>query len=168
MSPHATRLLLVLTSLSTAEEETPEKLVDEVLEEHRQRLVEITTKFRLQEISPASAYEFEKEVAEAMREMSRQLVERTYNSLEPEQAEQMPHDVHYEAGGYRRRNDKTRNAHVATLFGSIELRRYAYRYWHGRDGNEPCIFPLEMQLGLVQGATPALAEAATRYLGSSD
>ena len=166
MSPHATRLLLVLTSLSSVEEETHE-LVDELLEGHRQRLIEITMKFRLQEVSPASAYEFEKEVAEAMREMSRQRVERTYNSLEPEQAEQMPHDVHYEAGGYRRRNDMTRNAHVATLFGTIELRRYAYRYWHGRDGKEPCIFPLEMQLGLVQGATPALAEAATRYLAEA-
>jgi hypothetical protein len=76
----------------------------------------------------------------------------------------MPHDVHYEAGGYRRRNDKTRNAHVATLFGAVELRRYAYREWHG---NDACIFPLEMQLGLVQGATPALAEAAARYLAEA-
>lgn len=163
MSPHATRLLLVLTSLSSAEEVT-HNLVGELLDEDRQRLVEITMKFRRQEVSPASACEFENEVAEAMRELGRRLVERTYNSLEPEQPEQMPHDVHYEAGGYRRRNDKTRNAHVATLFGTITLRRYAYRDWHG---NDSCIFPLEMQLGLVQGATPALAKAATRYLAEA-
>jgi NAD(P)-dependent dehydrogenase (short-subunit alcohol dehydrogenase family) len=163
MSPHATRLLLVLASLSSVEEETHE-LVGKLLEEHLPRLVEIATKFRLQEVSPSSSHKFERELDEALRELGRQLTERVYNSLEPEQAEQMPHHVRYEAGGYRRRNDKTRNAHVATLFGGIELRRYAYREWHG---NDACIFPLEMQLGLVQGATPALAEAAARYLAEA-
>ena len=163
MSPHATRLLLVLTSLSSAEEET-HGLVGKLLEVHLPRLVEIATKFRLQEVSPASSHQFERELGEALRELGRQLAERVYNSLEPEQAEQMPHHVYYETGGYRRRNDKTRNAHVATLFGAIELRRYAYRGWHR---NDSCIFPLEMQLGLVQGATPALAEAAARYLAEA-
>ena len=163
MSPHATRLLLVVTSLSSAEEET-RQLVRGVLDEHQLRLVEIATAFRLQEVSPASSHRFESELADATRELARQLVEQIYNHLEPEQPEQMPHDVHFEAGDYRRRNDKTRNAHVATLFGTIELRRYAYRYWHGR---EKCIFPLEMQLGLVQGATPALAEAAARYMAEA-
>lgn len=163
MSPHATRLLLVLPSLSSVEEET-QQLVRMLLDEHEQRLVEIAMKFRLQEVSPAGSHQFETEVAEATRELGRQLVERIYNHLEPDDPEQMPHDVHYEAGGYRRRNDKTRNAHVATLFGTIELRRYAYRYWHG---NDSCIFPLELQLGLVQGATPALAEAAARYLAEA-
>lgn len=163
MSPHATRLLLVLASLSPITEETKE-LVDKALEEHGCRLVEIATKFRLQEVSPASSHQFEKDLDEALRELGRQLTKQIYNSLEPEQAEQMPHDVHHEASGYRRRNDKTRNANVATLFGTVELRRYAYREWHG---NDSCIFPLEMQLGLVQGATPALAEAAARYLAEA-
>jgi hypothetical protein len=82
-------------------------------EEHRRRLVEIARRFRLQEVSPASSHQLEGELAEALRELGRQLTERSYNSLEPEQAEQMPHHVHYEAGGYRRRNDKTRNTHAA-------------------------------------------------------
>ena len=82
MSPHATRLLLVLTSLSSVEEETHE-LVGKVLEEHSQRLVEIATKFRLQEVSPASSHEFERALDEALRELGRQLAERVYNSLEP-------------------------------------------------------------------------------------
>jgi hypothetical protein len=42
------------------------------------------------------------------------------------------------------------------MFGTIELRRYGYRYWH-RDVPEKTIFPLEIQLGLVGGATPVLA-----------
>ena len=78
----------------------------------------------------------------------------------------MPHDVEYQAGGYRRLNQKTRNAHVATLFGSIELRRYAYRYWH-REAADPCIFPLEIELGLIHGATPAMAEAVGRYMAQA-
>ena len=48
---------------------------------------------------------------------------------------------------------------MATLFGKITLWRHGYRYVE-RDGGEPTIFPLEVQLGLVEGATPALASAA--------
>ncbi len=65
---------------------------------------------------------------------------------------------------YRRLNRKTRNAHVATVFGTIELQHYGYRYWH-RDVPEKRIFPLDIQLGLVVGVTPALAEAAARCGG---
>jgi hypothetical protein len=163
MSAYSTRLLLTLSNLTSVEEETRD-LVGQVLQEARESLEEIATKFRLQEVTPATTYQFETELAEAVREMARRLTGQVYNSLEPKEAEQMPHHVHYEGGGYRRRNDQTRNGHVATLFGTIELWRYAYRDWHGSDG---CIFPLELQLGLVQGATPALAEVAARYLGEA-
>jgi hypothetical protein len=78
----------------------------------------------------------------------------------------LPHDLIDQGGGYRRLNRKTRNAHVATLFGTIELWRYPYRYWH-REAAEACIFPLEIGLGLVHGATPALAEAAGRYMAQA-
>lgn len=78
----------------------------------------------------------------------------------------MPHDVEYQAGGYRRLNQKTRNTHVATLFGTIELWRYPYRYWH-RDAADGCIFPLEIELGLIHSATPALAEAVGRYMAQA-
>ena len=33
--------------------------------------------------------------------------------------------------------------------------------------DEPTIFPLEIQLGLVEGATPALASAAARALAET-
>jgi hypothetical protein len=55
---------------------------------------------------------------------------------------------------YRRRR-KSPNT-IATLFGAIELRRYVYE---AMEPGEPCLFPLEMQLGIEAGlATPALAE----------
>ena len=36
-----------------------------------------------------------------------------------------------------------------------------------RNSGEATIFPLELQLGLVYGATPALAEVAARYMGEA-
>jgi hypothetical protein len=69
-------------------------------------------------------------------------------------------------GGNRRLNEKTRNAHVATLFGTVELWRWPYRYWH-RGVPEACLFPLEIELGLVHGTTPALVEAVGRYMAQA-
>jgi hypothetical protein len=111
-------------------------------------------------------FDFERQLAEKVRELARQLLQRVLNGLEAEDPQQMPHDVEHQAGGYRRLNGKTRNAHVATLFGAIELWRWPYRYWH-RDVPEACIFPLEIALGLVHGATPALVEAVGRYMAQA-
>ena len=49
---------------------------------------------------------------------------------------------------------------VATLFGKIQLWRYGYRPTQTGDAT---IFPLAEQLGIVAGATPALAERAAYY-----
>jgi hypothetical protein len=111
-------------------------------------------------------FDFETRIAERLRELARQLVERVLNLIESDDPEKMPHDLEHQGGGYRRLNQKTRNAHVATLFGTIELWRYPYRYWH-RDVAEACIFPLEIGLGLGHGATPALAEAVGRYMAQA-
>jgi hypothetical protein len=48
------------------------------------------------------------------------------------------------------------------LFGTIQLRRYLYE---DLEPGNPCLFPLERQLGIVAGAaTPALAERAAWWL----
>lgn len=101
-----------------------------------------------------------------MRELARQITQCAYNRLSPPEAADAPHDVQHDGLGYRRLNEKTPNRNVATLFGKITLWRHGYRPWQ-RDAGEPTIFPLEMQLGLVEGATPALAEAAVRYLAET-
>jgi hypothetical protein len=120
----------------------------------------------LQEVSPSSTLEFERRLQGELRELARQIAEWTYNRLGPEQAADAPHDVQQAGQGYRRLNAKTPNRNVATLFGKITLWRHGYRPWE-RDAGEPTIFPLERQLGLVEGATPALAEAAARYLAET-
>jgi hypothetical protein len=118
------------------------------------------------EPNPAAALAFERELARETRQLGRQVVEHVYNQLEPAEPESLPHYVHYEAGEYRRLNRKTPNREVATLFGKITVWRHGYRYIH-RDTGEPTIFPLEMQLGLVEGATPALASAAAAALAET-
>jgi hypothetical protein len=118
------------------------------------------------EPSPAATLEFERVVAAKTREIARQVVQLVYNQLEPAEPESLPHSVHYEAGDYRRLNHQTPNREVATLFGKITLWRHGYRYVE-RDTGEPTIFPLEIQLGLVKGATPALASAAAKALAET-
>jgi hypothetical protein len=109
---------------------------------------------------------FERELSELLREVGRVVTQFSYNRLEGERPEQLPHDVVHEAGAYRRLNHKTPNREVATLFGKITLLRHGYRYVQ-RDVAEPTIFPLEVQLGLACGATPALAGEAARMMAET-
>ena len=109
---------------------------------------------------------FERELACLSRELARAATEFVYNRLEPATPEELPHHVQHEAGQYRRLNQKTPNRAVATLFGKITLWRHSYRYVQ-RDVSEPAIFPLEIQLGLVAGATPALASVAGQALAEA-
>jgi hypothetical protein len=161
---YATQLLLILTSASI--QETVRQQLGELWEEQREAMEQVVLQFLGAEINPAAMFDFETQVAEAVRELARRLVEQVLNQIETDDPEEMPHDVEHQAGGYRRLNRKTRNAHLATLFGTIELWRYSYRYWQ-RDVSEACIFPLEIALGLVVGATPALAEAVGRYMAGA-
>jgi len=110
--------------------------------------------------------DFEQGLAELVRELARGAVEFAYNHLEGDQPEELPHHLQHEAGQYRRLNRKTANREVATLFGKITLYRHGYRYLQ-RDVAEPAIFPLEIQLGLVEGATPALASVAAKALAEA-
>lgn len=69
------------------------------------------------------------------------------------------------AGETYRRRDKSPNV-IATSFGSITLDRYLYECL---EPGEPCLFPLEMALGLeAQLATPALAERVGRLVADHE
>ena len=117
----------------------------------------ILVQFLMSTLTPMSFLTFEKTLAKALLDLGRLLLEGVLSQLEPVLTAAMPHDVLFQGGGYRRLNEKTPNRHVATLFGTITLWRTGYRYW-SRGVSEPTIFPLELLLGLRQGATPALAE----------
>lgn len=117
-------------------------------------------------MSPAAVLAFEQQLAQQVRQVARTAAEFAYNHLEPETPQELPPHVQYEAGQYRRLNRKTPNREVATRFGKITLWRHGYRYVQ-RDTAEPTIFPLEIQLGLVEGATPALASVAAQALAEA-
>lgn len=116
--------------------------------------------------SPAGALEFERQLQELLHELGRRTAEIAYNAIEPAEAQQAAHYLEQEGTVYRRLNAPTANRHVATLFGKITLMRRGYRDVE-RSSSEPTIFPLERALGLVEGATPALAYEAALALAES-
>ncbi len=77
---------------------------------------------------------------------------------------ELPKDVWFECGGYRRRNQKTANRNVASRFGDLVLHRHGYRSWQAGEGS---IFPLEMLLGLNHSATPALVDWIGRHIAAA-
>ena len=141
-----------------------EEIVDGAFATVRPQLIEIVESLH-GPVTPAMLFHFELIVFGLLREFGRILLETLFNSLEGDGLE-LPHDVMFRGQGYRRLGKKTRNQHVATLFGKICLWRFPYRFWE-RGANEPCIFPLELQLGLVQGVTPALADLIGRRMAEA-
>jgi hypothetical protein len=119
-----------------------------------------------QEPSPANTLAFERRLQELLRQIGRVTAETAYNALEPQDPQASPREVQQTLTIYRRLNQPTANRHVATLFGKITLWRRGYRPAE-RDSPEPTIFPLEQRLGLVEGATPALASQAARALAAT-
>lgn len=116
--------------------------------------------------SPAAALEFERQLRQLLLELSRKTAEVAYNAIEPAEAEQAPHYVRHAGTMYRRLNTPTANRHVSTLFGKITLQRRGYRDAQC-SSPEPTIFPTEIALGLVEGATPALAYEAALALAEN-
>lgn len=135
-----------------------EELVDQAWDGFRPQLLQLARSLH-GGLTPTAFFQLELALFMQLREFGRLWMELLLNNLEGD-GSALPHDVLYLGQGYRRLGKKTRNAHVATLFGTICLWRFPYRFWEPLV-KEACIFPLELQLGLIQGVTPALAD----YLG---
>lgn len=142
-----------------------ERNVDEALTWLRPRLIDLTRTLRAGPLTPTMFCQFERTLVQLLLGFGRLVLELMLNGLEGD-GHSLPHDVIYRGQGYRRLGKKTRNAHVATLFGTICLWRFGYRFWEPLI-KESCIFPLELQLGLVEGVTPALAEHIGRRLAEA-
>lgn len=128
------------------------------LQQHIHALIAVVDHFHAQPPTPAATFDLEHKVADILRQAGRELIEHAYNHAEPA-AQECSSRVHFGRETYRRR-DKTPNT-LGTLFGSIELRRCVYECL---EPGEPCIWPLELRLGVVAGlATPALAERVGRW-----
>jgi len=117
--------------------------------------------FRRGTPSPEAMFQFETDLQGLLREAGRLIVQWTVNHLEPgeEFCREMPRLFLWDGEHYRRRK-KSPLRNLNCLFGPIALRRFCYQPLEtcGR-----CLFPLEIQLGIVTGvATPALADAVSR------
>src|SRR5262249_16763703 len=113
--------------------------------------------FRAAPVSAEATNRFEQQLQLRLRELGRQVVEHTYNAVEVAEVDALPKHVHFEGTSYTRLNRKTPQQ-VWTLFGSFRLFRVGYR--STSKGGEPTLFPLVHSLGLIHGASPALASHA--------
>jgi hypothetical protein len=136
----------------------------EVIQGALDKIVELAEQFTSQPVSPAATHHFELRLQEALRELGRQVSQHAYNRLEPQDARDLAKHLRGYAGPYTRLNRKTAQ-NVWTLFGQVRLWRAGYRPSH--QGPEAAIFPLADSLGLIHGASPALADRAARLLAGS-
>jgi hypothetical protein len=133
--------------------------IDEKLNPAMLDLLQLCRDFCGKPVSPEAAFEFEQALQAKTRELNRCAMEWTFNRVEPP-AKDLPKHVEFEGGLSTRLNGKTPQT-IATTFGNIRLWRVGYRPTDKTGG--PTIFPLAQQLGLVAGATAALAERAAYY-----
>jgi hypothetical protein len=127
---------------------------------HCQQFVNLLASFRGNPITPTATHHFECQLQQQLRLLGLDLCAWTFNHLEPDDCHQLRRRLDYDGERYRCRHRSPND--IATLFGTIQLRRYLYE---DLEPGNPCLFPLERQLGIVAGAaTPALAERAAWWL----
>jgi hypothetical protein len=166
---YSMHLLLTLATTPTpaprADGSAPaDRALPDVLAAAVQELAQRVEAFRQQPISPTRTQQFEQQVQGDLRELGRQVTQWTYNHLEPADVQALSKHVRFEAGLYTRLNRKTPQQ-AWTLFGPVRLWRVGYRATDKT--SEPALFPLTLGLGLVQGASPALAGQAVQLLSEA-
>jgi hypothetical protein len=164
----STRLLFLLSMLPAAskrEDDEHALFAPPALPAYGPELDHLVANFLDQAITPSSTFDFERQLQLLSREHCRTILAAVYNAAAA-RVDAADARVHHDGDDYRRLNRPTRNQHVATLFGTITLERHMYRSCD-KDSGLPCLSPAEMVLGLMQGVTPAFAEAATRYFAEA-
>jgi hypothetical protein len=163
---YSTRLCLLLTTLLAGKTPRPDDgngcgpaplPLEDHIEPAFREILELAEQFRAAPVTAEATLQFEKQLQLQLRELGRRVVQHSYNALEPENVDVLPKHVRFEGACYTRLNRKTPQ-HVWTLFGQIRVRRVGYR--STTKNGDPTLFPLAGALGLVHGASPALASHA--------
>ena len=149
--------------LATGSGPSLEQKINEVVQSLMGNARQVSQEFLGQAVNPERTFNFEHQINELLRETGRQIVQTVYNHAEPA-AESLPKHVSFEAGLYTRLNRKTPQ-NAWTLFGQIRLQRVGYR--PSDKSGDATLFPLALALGLVEGATPALAERAAGLMSDA-
>jgi hypothetical protein len=158
-----TPLLLSDACHHEVEGEALEQALDRIGDQVRQAVGQQCQDFLGQPVTPQSALAFEQQLQEHVREATRQIVQEAYNRVEPA-AESLPKHITFAGCLYTRLNRKTPQ-NAWTLFGQIRLRRVGYR--PSDKSGDATIFPAALALGLMHGATPALAERAAALMSEA-
>lgn len=127
----------------------------------QQQVLQRITLFLAQPLTPQATYQFENDLRQLLDHCGRQILEATFNHIEPEHPSDSPKHAARDDLEYCRKNQKSPNrGGIATLFGTIQLDRCLYEpLQEARDEDQSAFAPLEINLGVVaSNATPALAE----------
>ena len=140
------------------------QLVDECLAKIRPGLVTLVYGVLWGRITPLGVLRLEQELFQAVRELGRLLIEAAFNALEPQDGCDQVRRVRLDGSDYRMRTEKSRNANVVTRFGRITVWR---RIYDDTERVERSIVPLEVMLGLHQGATVGLVKLVGQWLAEA-
>jgi hypothetical protein len=160
-------LLLLATPIAThakrLDDEDTLPPLDDTIATTLQTILELAQAFRVKAIDAPTTHLFENQLQQQLRELGRIIAQWVYNTVESP-VDQLPKHLRFQNNCYTRLNRKTPQ-NVWTLFGQIKLWRVGYRPTDKIP--EPTIFPLPMTLGLIRGASPALAERAGLFLAEA-
>lgn len=121
----------------------------------RQQVQDRLDAFRHGDITPQAAYHLEKELKTLLDDLGQEILQETFQHIEPEEKAQADPRVRYHKQTYR--INKRTKATIDTTFGPIELWSFLYL---AEDDGQPGLHPLHVRLGLDRHVTPALAERA--------
>jgi hypothetical protein len=162
--PHATQLALLLAS-PLAQAQPALAAVERACQDVLQELLRLVFAFLSQPVTPEATAAFETQTAALLRELGRRILERTYQRVEPDAADELPARCEWDGLEFSRRRVPTpHRGGLGTLCGTITLHRFTYEpLAEARDEGQRSLAPLELALGIVAGnATPALAERVGR------
>ena len=143
--------------------ESLEQSFAEICDNLRQQVNQIGQDFLSQPVTPERTFALEHQFTAVFLETGRQMMQVLFNRSEPA-VDSLPTHVHFEASQYTRLNKKTPQ-NAWTRFGQIRLHRVGYRPTDKT--GDATIFPAALALGLVHGASPALAERAAGLMSDA-
>lgn len=162
---YSTILCSVMATLSRLESSESEAVAQPTmraaLEPSLQALEKLGAEFLGQPVGPQKTFEFEQQLQKLLLEMGRLVMEFILNRVEPSRKESLPSHVEYDGTLYTRQK-KVTPREISTTFGKAVMHRVGYRPTSKDDGGKT-IFPCVIEMGIVEGATPALCERVANY-----
>jgi hypothetical protein len=157
----STALPLTLATVIFGQLQNTLDLVASPCQQLQQQLLNRLAAFLTQPPTPQATRNLETDLQRLLTECGRLILQAALNHIEPDNPADAPKHTQRHGQDYCRKNHKSPNrGGIASLFGTIQLRRCLYEpLQEARDQGEKAFAPLEINLGIIaNNATPALAE----------